>query len=442
MSTTSDQAAAGPLALPDAFRNLSEMLRFSNNDHERWWFGTGPMFAVMMSKAHYDIHAQYKFLLLHRVAVIPALGAYPEKGETMHWNSHLTRFGLPFELSFNYSHSLLRFAFEPLGVLTGTAEDPFNTQAIRPVLASLQPLVPNLDLELFNLFTEQLVVTRDETERLTSSDIPLPVFKTQNKLAADMDPSGEITLKTYIYPRIKSLATGIPNAQLMCNAIRAADRGGKLNAPLGVLERFLSERAPTLLGHFLSCDLVESSQSRIKFYCIERQIDLPSIEGIWTLNGSRQDAVTQEGLQALRELWGLLPIAEGLAPLPNCFYKLGTSPQEQLPFIINFTLSPHHDHPQPQIYFPAFGQNDGRIADGLTTFFQRRGLPGMAKTYAEDLAAYYPDIDMHASNHLQAWISFSYKKQSPYMSVYLHTFEALRDAAEQGQKGIFSDVNK
>ena len=41
-----------------------------------------------------------------------------------------------------------------------------------------------------------------------------------------------------------------------------------------------------------------------------------------------------------------------------------------------------------------------------------------------------PDVDLHTANHLQAWISFSYKGKKPYMSVYLHTFEACGVAAQ------------
>ncbi|KAE8361487.1 aromatic prenyltransferase [Aspergillus caelatus] len=416
--------------LPKPFYVLSKALNLSDKDHAKWWYSTAPMFATMMAGAGYDIHAQYKFLCIHREVIIPALGPYPEKGQPMHWKSHLTRFGLPFELSFNYSKSLLRFAFEPLGPLTGTQDDPFNTQAIRPVVQDLKAMVPGVDLEWFDHFTNALVVSDKDVQTLREANTEIPVFKTQNKLAADLEPSGHIVLKTYIYPRIKSITTGTPKERLMFDAIKAADKGGKVATPLAFLEEFVAERAPTLIGHFLSWDLVKPSQSRIKVYCMERQLNLASIEGIWTLNGRRNDPETLDGLNALRELWQLLPITQGLCPLPNCFYEPGTSPQEQLPFIINFTLSPKSPLPEPQIYFPAFGQNDNAIAEGLATFFERRGWGGLAKSYPSDLASYYPDVDLHTSNHLQAWVSFSYKGKKPYMSVYLHTFEACSAAAK------------
>ncbi|KAI1360186.1 4-dimethylallyl tryptophan synthase [Xylaria arbuscula] len=419
-----------PAQLLKPFYMLSQALNLSNEHHAKWWYSTAPMFAAMMAGASYDIHAQYKFLCIHREVIIPALGPYPEKGQPMRWKSHLTRFGLPFELSFNYSKSLLRFAFEPLGSLTGTEDDPFNIQAIRPVLQDLKAMVPGLDLEWFDHFTNALVISEKEAQTLLNRDIQIPVFKTQNKLAADLDPSGDIVLKTYIYPRIKSIATGTPKEGLMFDAIKSADTDGKVSTPLAILEEFIAERTPTLIGHFLSCDLLKPSESRIKVYCMERQLDLASIESIWTLNGRRNDPETLDGLDALRELWQLLPITEGLCPLPDCFYEPGTSPREQLPLIINFTLSPKSPLPEPQIYFPAFGQNDGAIAEGLAIFFKSRGWGGLAKSYPSDLASYYPDVDLHTTNHLQAWVSFSYKSKKPYMSVYLHTFEAFSPAAQ------------
>jgi Tryptophan dimethylallyltransferase. len=54
----------------------------------------------------------------------------------------------------------------------------------------------------------------------------------------------------------------------------------------------------------------------------------------------------------------------------------------------NYTL--HHDDPmpEPQVYFTTFGMNDGRVADGLATFFKRHGYDHMFQTYKDSLRAY------------------------------------------------------
>ncbi|PYI20204.1 dimethylallyl tryptophan synthase [Aspergillus violaceofuscus CBS 115571] len=411
--------------LPLPCQTLSRSFAFSSNDEVKWWQSTAPMFARMMTAAKYDVHAQYRFLCIHREFVIPNMGPYPRKGQPMHWKSHLTRFGLPFELSFNYSKSLLRFAFEPLGPLTGSETDPYNTKQIHTVLRALKAVVADLDLDWFNHFVSELVVTDEEVENIRKNKLEIPCFKTQNKLAADLEPDGRIVFKAYIYPRIKSIASGTPKDQLMFNAIRKADPGGNSRAPLAALQEFMASRSATLIPHFLSCDLVEPSKSRIKLYCYETQLELDSIADIWTLGGRRTDPGTIAGLELLKELWQLLPITEGRCALPNCFYELGESPQEQLPLMTNFTLSPNSLLPEPQIYFPSFGQNDKVTADGLEAFFRRVGYEGMATTYASDLAAYYPDQNLADTTHVQAWISFSFRQNQPYMSTYLHTFEAM-----------------
>ena len=366
---------------------LTRSFNFACEHEAKWWNSTAPMFAAMMEGNNYDVHAQYQFLCIHREFVIPALGPYPTKGNPMHWKSTLTRFGLPFELSLNFTKSLVRFAFEPLGPLTGTDQDPLNVKAIGPVLQQFAKVLPNLDLEWFNHFVKHLVVTNEDIKVLRDNDIPIPVFKTQNKLAVDLGPNGDVLLKTYIYPRIKAMAANRPKEQLMFDAIRKADPGGRLAEPLSVLEEFMGSRS-TLIAHFLSCDLVKPSESRIKLYCFELQLDFETISAIWTLDGRRTDPETLAGLEWLKDLWELLPIAKGRASLPDCFYELGDSPEEHLPFIINFALYPNKPLPEPQIYFSAFGKNDKQIADGLSTFFDRVGWSSLAKSYAPDLAAY------------------------------------------------------
>jgi tryptophan 4-dimethylallyltransferase/cyclo-acetoacetyl-L-tryptophan dimethylallyltransferase len=368
-------------------QTLSRSFNFAKKDEAKWWWSTAPMFANIMENSNYDVHAQYGFLCVHRDFVIPMLGPYPTKGDKMAWKSTLTRFGLPFELSFNYSKSLLRFAFEPLGPSTGTDEDPFNTKAIWKALESFQAILPGLDLRWFGHFVRELVVSDEDVQQIRDKELPVPMFKTQNQLAADLNPDGGMMLKAYIYPRIKAMVRGVTKENLMFEAIRKIDIDGKLAGPLSVLEKFMAS-SDTLIAHFLSCDLIDVSKSRIKLYCFELQLDWETLSAIWTLNGLRNDPETLIGLQWLKKLWELLPITHGRAPLPNCFHEPGDSPDEQLPLIVNFTLSPNNSMPEPQIYFPAYGKSDLEIAQGLATFFDHVGWSSLANSYASDLSSY------------------------------------------------------
>jgi tryptophan 4-dimethylallyltransferase/cyclo-acetoacetyl-L-tryptophan dimethylallyltransferase len=355
------------------------------------------MFAAMVANAGYDQHIQYQFLCLHRELIIPALGPYPRPGE-QRWKSVLTRFGLPFELSFNYSTSLARFAFEPIGPHTGTVRDPFNTKMIWEVLDRFHKIVPDLDLELIRHFVKELVVSNEEAQAIMAGSIQkkyTSVYRTQNKLAVDLSRNGQLLLKTYIYPETKSVATGRSRQQLIFDAIRKVDRDQRIEAPLSTLEAFLNasplsgdDGHSSLEAYFLSCDLIKRSESRIKIYFMETQLDFASLADIWTVGNRRRDPETMRGLELLKMLWNSLPFAKGHCTLSNAFHELGTSPAERLPFIVNFCLHPNNPVPEPQIYFPTFGQNDQALADGLAAFFDYAGMQEVAKVYISQLQAY------------------------------------------------------
>lgn len=199
---------------PASFDLLSRILHFGNEDEENWWYSTAPMFAHMMADAGYDIHMQYRWLYFHKEYIIPALGPYPKKGHPMPWKSILTRHGPPFELSFNFTKSLVRSAFEPIGPLTGTDRDPFNSKMIWDVLEKLRPVVPGLDLQRFTHFIRELTTSEEEAHTILSQKSPISAYRTQNKLAADINPNGDILMKTYIYPDIKASVIGVSTQEL------------------------------------------------------------------------------------------------------------------------------------------------------------------------------------------------------------------------------------
>ncbi|KAA8652879.1 aromatic prenyltransferase (DMATS family) [Aspergillus tanneri] len=371
---------------------LSRTFNFANDDEAKWWHTTAPLFAKMLINANYDVHAQYRFLCLHREFVVPNLGAYPTAGAQVSWKSMLTRYGLPFELSYNVSQSLVRFAFEPIGSFAGTEQDLFNTKAITETLHRFGKIVPGLHLEWYNSFRSDLIVSDEEAKMARNTTIP---FRTQSVIAADMEPNGDMLLKAYFCPRIKSVVTDKSKERLMFDAIRKVDHDGQLKIPLSTLTEFLASRASeagaqgsALIAHFFSCDLVQPSESRIKMYCYETKRDFDALTSDWTLGGRRNDPQTLAGLELLKELWDLLPITEGRSEGPPGFHELGTSPAERLPFIINFSLCPGNPIPEPQIYFPVFGYNDTVVANALKAFFRRMGWIGLADSYMANLCEY------------------------------------------------------
>ncbi|GBF63857.1 tryptophan dimethylallyltransferase [Trichophyton mentagrophytes] len=406
------------------YKTISDFIDFPSHEQKLWWHSTAPMFAEMLRVAGYDLHSQYKILGIFLNHVIPFLGVYPTRINNR-WLSILTRYGTPFELSLNCSQSLVRYTYEPINSATGTVKDPFNTHSIWDALDRLMPLQKGIDLEFFKHLKQDLTVDDQDSAYLLENNLVGGQIRTQNKLALDLK-GGNFVLKTYIYPALKALATGKSIKTLMFDSVyRLCRQNPSLEAPLRALEEYVDSKGPnsTSSPRLLSCDLIDPSKSRVKIYILELNVTLEAMEDLWTMGGRLNDASTLAGLEMLRELWDLIKLPPGMREYPEPFLQLGTIPDEQLPLMANYTL--HHDQamPEPQVYFTTFGLNDGRIADGLVTFFERRGWNHMAQTYNDSLRAYYPHADQETLNYLHAYISFSYRKGKPYLSVYLQTFE-------------------
>ncbi|KAH8600507.1 4-dimethylallyl tryptophan synthase [Bisporella sp. PMI_857] len=367
----------------EVYKTLSDVFEITNNEHKLWWHSTAPMFAKMLQIANYDIHSQYRYLGIFRKHIIPFLGSYPTNECKDRWLSILTRYGTPFELSLNCSDSLVRYTYEPINAATGTSKDPFNTNAIWESLHDLTRIQPGVDLEWFRHFKNDLTVNDTESAYLLKNDLAGGEIKSQNKLALDLK-GGQFVLKTYIYPGLKAIATGNSIRELMFDSVRAITKQhSSIRPAFAMLEDYIS-------GH-----LADDAKIRIVL----------------------------AGFEMVQELWDLLQIRPGLQAYPEPYLQLGTIPDEQLPSMANYTL--HHDDPipEPQVYFTVFGMKDMAVADALTTFFERHGWTEMARNYKDSLRAYYPYEDHEKMNYVHAYISFSYRNNKPYLSVYLHSFE-------------------
>ncbi|KAI0381639.1 4-dimethylallyl tryptophan synthase [Hypomontagnella monticulosa] len=411
-------------SLQEVYRVLSDAFDFPNEDQRLWWHSTAPMFAEMLQTANYDVHAQYRHLSIYKKHVVPFLGIYPTNDRDR-WLSILTRYGTPFELSLNCSDSVVRYTFEPINASTGTDVDPFNSRAIWESLQKLISVQPEIDLEYFDHFKRDLTLNDQESTRLHGQSLAGCDIKTQNKLALDLKGS-QFDVKTYIYPALKAIATGKTIKELVFGSVRKlAQKHASLSSSLAMLEEYVESRGPegTACPRLLSCDLVAPSQSRIKIYISEDNVSLSAMEDLWTLGGQRKDPSTIAGLEMIRELWDLLKIPSGVRSYPKGYLPIGTIPDELLPSMANYTLLPNNPVPEPQVYFSVFGMNDMAVADALTTFFQRHGWNDMAAKYKDSLKAYYPEEDHESLNYLHAYISFSYRKNKPYLGVYLQSFE-------------------
>lgn len=372
----------------DPYQTLSEILDFPDKEQRYWWDSTAPMFSKILRNNQYSIHDQYKFLGLYKKYVVPFLGNYPTNNKPR-WLSILTRYGAPFELSVNCSQSLVRFAFEPINATTGTAKDPFNTHAVWQVLEKLSGLSGGFNFEGVKHFKRDLTLDLLDSAQIDEQSLRFGTIKTQNLLAFDLD-GGTFQPKIYLYPALKSIATGISVERLITDSVRSLPQACPLIPSLCLLEDYLRTREPnsTASVRLFSCDVKDPAKSRIKIYVLEEMVSAQTIEDLWTLGRRRKDTATQDGLSSLLELWNLLQIPSGLRGYPEPYLPLGSIPDEELPLMANFTLQPDGLAPEPQIYLPTFGMKDRDVAHALTTFFNRNGWTQMAQTYESNIRSY------------------------------------------------------
>ncbi|RFU74759.1 dimethylallyl tryptophan synthase [Trichoderma arundinaceum] len=372
----------------EVYTILSDVFDFPNEDQRLWWHSTAPMFAEMLETANYDVHAQYRHLHTFKKYVIPFLGVYPTN-DRERWRSILTRYGIPFELSLNCSDSVVRYTFEPINATTGTIADPFNTHAIWENLQELMNTQESIDLEYFQHFKQHLTLNAQESTFLYETLTAKTDIMTQNKLALDLK-GNKFLVKTYIYPALKALVTGKTTGELIFDSIRKlAAEHPNISPSLSILDEYVKSRGPnsTIDPRLLSCDLLDSSKSRIKIYISEQTVSFAAMQDLWTLGGRRRDPSTLAGLDMIQELWLLLRIPPGFRSYPKGYLPLRSSPDELLPSMANYTLLPNHELPEPQLYFAVFGMNDMAITNALTTFFERHGWSHMAKKYKDSLKA-------------------------------------------------------
>ncbi|KAJ5197555.1 Aromatic prenyltransferase DMATS type [Penicillium cf. viridicatum] len=420
-STVQDLKASVPTVAQEAdmpHRTLSKSMTFANLDQYQYWHAVGPMLGRMLSNGNYSIHQQYEYLCLFAHVIIPKLGPFP--GGRDIYKCLLGGTG-SVELSQNVQKLGLtaRVAFEPTSYIASTGVDPLNRHTVHATLAELRAIgSATVDMELHQMLVNELTLTDREEKLMSPEAISGTPWKTQILLALDLGQTG-ITVKEYFYPALKASVTGQSVAKLCFSAIRKVDKQGDFETSSKVIEAYMQTQSQTDL-YFLSCDLVDPAETRIKLYLMELDMRLAKVEEHWTMGGKLSDEETLLGLEMLRELWVEFGIIEGMRNEPERPSQPG-DPDTIVPFIMNYEMNPGEALPKPKFYFPLVGISELKIANVLTAFFERYDMPDQAAVYRNNLQTYYPSKDLAIATDHQAWLSFSYtKKKGPYLTMYYH----------------------
>ncbi|KAF7128556.1 hypothetical protein CNMCM5793_003344 [Aspergillus hiratsukae] len=372
-----------PIPKDVAYQTLSKALLFPDIDQYQHWHHVAPMLAKFLVDGKYSIHQQYEYLCLIAQVVVPVLGPYPTPGRDIYRCTLGGNMTVELSQNFQRSGSTARIAFEPVRYHASIGHDRFNRTSVNAFFSQLQLLVKSVNIELHHILSEHLTLTAKDERRLSEEQLAkyLTNFdvKTQYVVALDMTKTG-IVAKEYFFPGIKCAATGQSVTSAVFGAIRAVDTEGHLDDACKLIESHFKQSK--IDAAFLSCDLVDPSQTRFKVYIADPNVSLARAEEHWTLSGQMIDEDTTAGLEVVRELWRDLGIIQGTIGPSGILEK------PFLPIMLNYEMKAGRLLPTPKLYMPLTGISETKIAHRLTAFFQRHDMPEQAEVFMENLQAY------------------------------------------------------
>lgn len=382
LSTPTLIQAMESIAMPE--KVLSRSLDFRTEDQELWWHDIAPLTNRLLDLVGYSTHDQYEHLCYIYRFVLPALGLYPRPGL-----SQITTAvpgGRSFELSVNYQNgkSTLRYDFEPSSSLAGTSRDPYNQLMTAELMSKLELGGANIDLFWYHHFINTLGLT--SRDKATLKDQKTGHATTQYMVAWDLKQASNNMLKMYLFPMLKACATGVPAGRLVMDAVASGSPQIKDSPAFSMLEEYLTERNLMENVCILSWDCEDVASSRLKVYIADPEVTLERIVDMWTLGGRLSSSKrNQQGLAHLKQFWSRLNIPEG----SRSTYELGQPEQSdgRSGLTFNWEFKAGSSEPDPKLYVPCMGENDGALARGLSTYFNDLGWSDLAGSYETKISS-------------------------------------------------------
>ena len=374
-----------------AYTNLTNVLQFRNEDERTWWEETASIIGNIMERADYDILRQYSYLLFFHEIILSALGPCPRPDSTPQWKSFMTDDFTPMDVSWNFSanSSLVRFAIEPIGSLAGTPHDLFNSYEAIEFLERIRhvSLIADLDLQWFTHFANCITIQNDKAQHVTKEFLKNE-HMSQIFFALDLDHS-KVSMKSYLFPNLKSIESGISPLDLVSKAIAQLSNESTVNCAWSSVEDYMRSTASgsQCKLEFVALDCVNPLQSRIKVYFRTPCTAFDQVRDIFTLGGRLKDETTRTAVETLKELWWLvLNLSDEVLDTDELVHR-DQSQHPTVGTLFNFEIKPGKNVPEPKVYIPVrhYARSDIDIAQGLTRFFQRCQWLSLADSYMTNL---------------------------------------------------------
>ncbi len=168
-------------------------------DRTRWEI-TIPMLKQLMASAGYSESISQTFLDWYSSTVLAAVGPITQS-EKPYFDSFCNDDFSPIELSRNFQSgvSTIRVGAEPIGLLAGRKEDPFNQGAAEMLLRDVASQVADVDLRWFHHFKQHLFV---EQRKL-------------NNVVAKMAPNEHMSVTTVSFDLLPNKSFACPKGLLL-----------------------------------------------------------------------------------------------------------------------------------------------------------------------------------------------------------------------------------
>ncbi|KAJ5950550.1 Aromatic prenyltransferase DMATS type [Penicillium vulpinum] len=391
-----DSEVSTPLFKCFVFQNIAE---------QAWWEKTGPLLAKVLQSAQYSVQDQYLYMTLYRTVLLPRLGPHPHT-----WDSFITYSGVPVEFSINFQQHgppTARIGWEPVSQKSGSPADPINHDTVSQAIATMSQLNLNgFDTKFLHHMMRCLTATGEEAADVGRDQLYLTRMKNQVSFGLDLK-AGEVSVKCYLYPALKSHLTGSSFRQLLNDAVHSL--GDEVSYPaLDTIHEYLESGGMYNQYSFIGIDCTTASKSRLKVYNTIQDVTWSKLRDIWTLGGRFEShATTQRGLQFVQEFWKLL-----------------TSDQDKMAVgIWSYELAPGStDFPNPKYYFIMHGMNDMENAQAISKFYDSIGWHDLAANFVDSVKGYFPNFESGETSNLIQYVSMAYsEKTGVYLSVYYHS---------------------
>jgi DMATS type aromatic prenyltransferase len=153
---------------------------------------------------------------------------------------------------------------------------------------------------------ESLTATSEESTEVGRDHLYLLRMKNQVSFGLDLK-DGEVSVKCYLYPALKSYLTGKSFRALVNHAVDSI--GGVCYPALDTVHEYLESAGLYNQYSFIGIDCTAVSKSRLKVYNTIQDVTWSKLQDIWTLGGRfKSHATIQRGLQFAQKFWQLVTL--------------------------------------------------------------------------------------------------------------------------------------